>query len=170
MAILRCTKKLLTELKTPNGDVIQTPNELNSWHVNLFRVDRRKCVIFTHDRTLYSFLALGLTKPDFQHFKEIFRQGLFKNLMADGIPKKQIIKVLLDDLQNIEFARTNNRSVLGSMNDLVFQVKSQISVWGGYSNVDIDKVNHYINRIPMSAIEKVFSIYEMQAFLSHFEK
>ncbi|MCG6863181.1 MAG: hypothetical protein LJE70_18225, partial [Chromatiaceae bacterium] len=31
------------------------------WHCNLLRIERRKCVLFTHDETLFSFLLCGLT-------------------------------------------------------------------------------------------------------------
>ncbi len=164
MAIIRCTKKLLSELKIKNGELSQTPNDLNSWHANIFLVDRKKCVIFTHDRTLYSFIVPGLTKPDFQDFKEIFRQRLFKSLAAEGLPRKQI-EVFLEDTRSIEFASTNNRRVLGSMNDMVHQAKYQISAEGGPLNVDMDKLNHYINQIPMSAIQSVFILDELKQFL-----
>jgi len=169
MAIIRCTKKLLSELKVKNGELSQTPNDLNSWHANIFLVDRRKCAVFTHDRTLYSFIVPGLTKPDFQDLKEIFRQRLFKSLAAEELPQKHV-EAFLEDNRNIEFTKTNNRSVLGSMNELVFQAKYQISVEGGPLNIDIGNLNHYINQIPMSAIDEIFSIYELKKFLEELDK
>jgi len=169
MAIIRCTKKLLSELKAKNGELSQTPNDLNSWHANIFLVERRKCAIFTHDRTLYSFIVTGLTKPDFQNFEEIFRQRLFKSLLAEGLPQRHI-ETFLEDNRNIEFTKTNNRSVLGSMNELVFHAKYHISAEGGPLTVDIGKLNHYINQMPMSAIDKIFSIYELKRFLEGLEK
>jgi len=79
MAILRCTQKLLSELKLKPSDGMQQPSELSGWHANLLRIDRRKCVLFTHNTTLYSFLVHRLKKPDFENFCEVFRQNLFKN-------------------------------------------------------------------------------------------
>ena len=35
-----------------SGIVLVTTGE--SWHANLLRIDRRKCVLFTQDATLYS--------------------------------------------------------------------------------------------------------------------
>ena len=163
MTILRCTKKLLSELKVMPVDSSQSTNDLSSWHANLLRIDRRKCVLFTHDKTLYSFLAPGLTKPHFQNIREVFRQSLFKNLMAEKIPQKHI-ELFLDDILKIEIAKTNNRSVLGSMNDLTFQLKYQIADEGGLLNTNIMKLNHDLNRIPMSAIEEIYSIYELRKF------
>ncbi len=73
MAILRCTKKLLSELKTRPVDSGQSAIALFSWHANLLRIDRRKCVLFSHDQTLYTFIY-PLGKPIISH---LFRyQGL----------------------------------------------------------------------------------------------
>ena len=161
MAILRCTQKLLSELKLKPSDSMQQPSELSSWHANLLRIDRRKCVLFTHDTTLYSFFVPGLKKPDFKDFREVFRQNLFKSLMAENFSQKHI-EIFLDDIREIEISKTNNRSVLGSMNDLTFQVRCQIADEGGIEIADITKLIHDLNRIPMSAIEETYSIYELK--------
>jgi len=165
MAILRCTKKLLSELKLKPSDSMQQPNEFSSWHANLLRIDRRKCVLFTHDTTLYSFFVPGLKKSDFKNIREVFRQNLFKSLMAENLPQKHI-EIFLDDIREIEISKTNNRSVLGSMNDLTFQLKYQIADEGGLLNTDIMKLNHDLNRIPMSAVEERYSIYELRKLLT----
>ena len=164
MAILRCTQKLLSELKLNPSDTLQPGDELGSWHANLLRIDRRKCVIFTHDTTLYTFFISGLVKSHFKNFHEVFRQNLFKSLIAENLPQKQI-ELFLDDIREIEISKTNNRSVLGSMNDLTFQLKYQIADEGGLLNTDITKLNHDLNRIPMSAIEEIYSIYELRKLL-----
>lgn len=161
MAILRCTQKLLSELKLKPSDSIQQPSDLSGWHANLLRIDRRKCVLFTHDTTLYSFFVPGLKKPDFENIREVFGQNLFKSLMAENLPQKHI-ELFLDDIREIEISKTNNRSVLGSMNDLTFQLKYQIADEGGIEITDIRKLVHDLNRIPMSAIEEIYSIYELK--------
>jgi hypothetical protein len=161
MAILRCTKKLLSELKVTPEDCSTPLNDLSSWHANLIRVDRRKCILFTHDKTLFSFFVPGLTKPDFQRIRYVFGQNLFKNLVREALPQLQI-ELFLDDIRDIQFAITNNRSVLGSMNDLIFQLKYKIADNGGLANTDIMELNHDLNRIPMSAIEEIYSIDELR--------
>jgi hypothetical protein len=164
MAVLRCTKKLLNEIKIKPVDSSHLFEDFASWHCNLLRIDRRKCVLFTHDRTLYSFLVAGLTKPDFQNIYEVFRQSLFKNLMEEKISQKQI-EFFLDSNRRIEIAKTNNRSVLSSMTDLTFQLKYQIRDEGGLLNTNVMKLNHYLNRIPMSGIKEIYSIYELKNLL-----
>jgi hypothetical protein len=164
MAILRCTGKLLAELgaKPSEGSF---SDEIGCWHANLLRVDRRKCVLFTHDATLYSFLVPGLKKPQFETFHEVFAQHLFKNLLWEKLPQDQIERVL-DEHREIMISKTSNRSVLGSMNDLVFQLKYRIASKGGLVDLDLAELNHELNRIPMSAIEEVYSIYELRKILN----
>ena len=164
MAILRCTKKLLTEIKKKPSENDELSDAFGSWHCNLLRIDRRKCVLHTHDRTLYSFLVPGLTKPDFMNFNKVFRESLFKNLLNEQLPQDQIER-FLDNIRKIEIAKTNNRSVLGSMNDLAFQLTYRIQDMGGLVNANIPELNQYLNRIPMSKIEEVYSIYELKRFL-----
>jgi len=164
MSTLRCTKKLLSELKRKPIDGSQDADDFGSWHANLLRIDRRKCVLFTHDQTLFTFFVPGLTKPHFQNFDEVFRQTLFKRLLSENLPQKHI-EIFLNDNRKIEITKTNNRSVLGSMNDLTFHLKYRIADEGGLSGVDISKLNHGLNRIPMSAIKEIYSIYELQNLL-----
>jgi len=165
MAILRCTKKLLTELKAKPSEKIISSNEVGSWHANLLRIDRRKCILFTHDVTLYSFLVTGLKIPHFKNFREVFGQNLFKNLLWENLSQNQI-EIVLDEHREINIAKTNNRSVLGSMNDLVFQLKYRIGTMGGLVNVDLAELNHELNRIPMSAIKEIYSIDELRKLLN----
>ena len=155
---------MLTELKTkpPEGPI--SSNELGSWHANLLRIDRKKCILFTHDATLYSFFVPGLKKPHFENFQEVFGQNLFKNLLWENIPQNQI-EIVLDENREIIIAKTNNRSVLGSMNDLTFQLKYRIGAMGGLVNVDLAELNHELNRIPMSAIKEIYSIDELRKML-----
>jgi hypothetical protein len=85
--------------------------------------------------------------------------------MEEKIPQKQI-EFFLDSNRKIEIAKTNNRSVLGSMTDLTFQLKYQIRDEGGLLNTNVMKLNHDLNRIPMSAIKEIYSIYELEKFLN----
>jgi hypothetical protein len=165
MVILSCTKKLLIELKTKPLEKPAFSNDVGSWHANLIRVDRRKCVLFTNDATLYSFLVPGLKKPQFENFREVFGQNLFKNLRWENIPQDQI-EIVLDEHRDIIIAKTYNRSVLGSMNDLTYHLKYRISAFGGLANVDLADLNHELNRIPMSAIKEIYSIYELRKLLN----
>jgi hypothetical protein len=95
MQIIRCTQKLLRELKfTANIEENAKSEPMGGWHANLFRIERRKCVIFTNDKTLFTLFVPGLRKPEFDHFDELFRQYLFKGLLNEGFSQSKIESVL----------------------------------------------------------------------------
>jgi len=165
MAILRCTKKLLKELKVKPAEVDDEFDPLGSWHANLLWIDHRKCVLFTQDATLFSFFVVGLKKPDFQHIREIFGQRMFKSLLREGFPQDQIER-MLDAHREITISKSNNRSVLGSMNDLAFQLKWSVADAGGLLNTDLNALNHYLNRIPMGATNMGYGIEELKKLLN----
>jgi hypothetical protein len=53
---------------------------------------------------------------------DLFRQNLFKCLLRDGFRQEQVEKVL-DEIREVVFARTSDRSVLGTMNDMAQIIK-----------------------------------------------
>lgn len=71
--ILHCTQKLLKELGNPP---LQTPDVLTTglgnWYANLLVIDRRKCVLFTNEKTLYSFLLPNVKKENLKNFSTIW--------------------------------------------------------------------------------------------------
>ena len=161
MVTIRCTAKLLKELGTKPTSLATRPPGLYDWHANLLWVDRKKCVLFTNDLTLYSFLIHKVKKPLSAGFSEQFRLGLFKSLMSDGLNDSQV-KRMLGSQDSIVIAKTNSRSVLGSMNDLAFQIKYMVQAKGGLAMVDLAEINRQLNRIPMGAIKYNFSIDELR--------
>ncbi|MEL7563231.1 hypothetical protein [Dehalogenimonas sp. 4OHTPN] len=146
----------------------QSPS-LWDWHANLLRIERKRWVLFTNDQTLYSFFVRFGKRPLFPDFVELFRLGLFKNLMGEGLTEP-LIDCALKDYRNVTIAKTNSRSVLGSMNDLAFQLKCSIETMGGLDRADLSEVGRRLNRIPMSAIKYHCSIDELKRRLADAHK
>jgi len=146
--LIRCTRKLVTEIP---DSLIDLSAAGEGWHANLLRIQRRKCVLFTHDATLYSVFVPGLTKSDFEHLDEVFGQRLFKTLLWEEFQQKPIEK-MLDACRTIRFARSNNRRVLGSMNEMRFHVEVDVEDAGGLDRVDWIDLHHRLNRTPWSAV------------------
>jgi len=165
MQLIRCTQKLLKELRVKPSEDEPKFGYIGDWHANLLRVERRKCVLFTNSDTLYSIFVFGLKRPDFDHLDEILRQSLFRRLRIEGFSEIQIEKAL-EENRTIHFVKTNNRSVLGSMNDLAFQIEAHIKSSGGISNFGIDAINDVLNRIPMGALNYQYSIEALKAKLN----
>ena len=165
MAIIKCTAKLLNELGTHQLTESGQSSNLWDWHANLLRIERKKWVLFTNDQTLYSFFVRFVKRPLSPDFTEVFRLGLFKSMMDEGFAEP-LVEYAVRNHQNIVIAKTTSRSVLGSMNDLAFQLKCLIETMGGLARADLSEVNREMNRIPMSAIKYRVSIDELRRRLA----
>jgi hypothetical protein len=157
MQFIHCTKKLLTEIGALGSKMPPEHDTgfLGPWHANLIRIERKKCILFTNDRTLYSFLVPGFKKKD--DFHELFLVNLNDNLAVEGLKRAMILKTLEEYLA-IAIVPTANRSVLGSMNDLAGQVEFLISRAGGLERADMLRVNMMLNRVPMGALKYRYAI------------
>lgn len=164
MQLIRCTQKLIKELRIKPSENEAQPGNIGGWHANLLRIDRRKCVLFTNDRTLYSFFVPGFKRSEFEQFQEVFRHNLFKCLVNDGFFQAQIERVL-SEYQTIGIAKTNNRSVLGSMNDFAFQIKYRVATFGGLENTSLIILNRELNHTPIGAIQYMYSVELLRSML-----
>jgi hypothetical protein len=168
MAIIRCTTKLLNELGAKPMSVKDQPPGLCDWHANLLRLERKKYVLFTNDQTLYSLLVHWGKTPRSADFLERFRLGMFMSLMSEGLTEVQV-EYLLREHQQVMITKTNSRSVLGSMNDLAFQIKFMIGD-SRLADADLSEINRQLNHIPMSAIKYNFGTDEMKRRLADAHK
>lgn len=149
--ILRCTQKLLTELKQKPTEPDPDGNQLWSWHANVFLIERRKCVLITNDITRYAIFIPSLRKQYLESFHLIFGQHIFKNMMHENFSQQQI-EAVLSQAENIQYAKSNNRSVLGTMIEQRHIIEYSIASEGGLAEIDVYKLNHDLNRIVSSAI------------------
>jgi hypothetical protein len=90
---------------------------------------------------------------------------LAKNLQYEGISLEAINKINQEYFE-IGFAKTSNRSVLGSMNDLAYQCEYFVMRDGGIEKARILQINHKLNRTPMSAIKYRYPIDELKGMLN----
>lgn len=166
MLLLRCTVKLLKEVGVKNADLannIQIIDPLDSWYVNLLHLDRRKCLLFTNEKTLYSFLVPGVKKANYKDFGLLFRENLMLNLKYEGFDDGKVRK-LLNGYEDYGFTKTQSRSVLGSMNDMAFCYKYHIYDSGGLEHFNLMEGNSRVNKSPMSAIGRNRPISRLRSF------
>ena len=155
MRIIHCTQKLLKELDVPIIEPDMTPLDsqcLGNWYANLIRIDRKKCLLFTNEKTLYSFLIPHVKKANLKNIVDEFMINLSFNLQYEGFSLDVIAKVM-QEYNEIDFAKTASRKVLGSMNELAFYYEVLIMGKEGLGNVKILELNHSINRTIMGAIK-----------------
>jgi len=164
MLLIRCTQKLLKELgEKPEEQVHVMPGL--SWHANLLRYGRRKCLLFTHDQTLFSVFLPAVTKADYPHLAEMFGQRLFRAMRLFDFRQQQI-ETMLEPVRELRFAKTNSRSVLGSMNDMKQMKGWIIANGGGLESTDMDELMELINKTPFKAIGRTSPDESLRVFLA----
>lgn len=154
MPVLRCTQKLLKELRVSNDDLVdesESSGRLGDWYANLLRIERRKCVMFTNAATLYTFLVAGVLRKDFDRVGDLFRTRLRRTLTHDGYSANDI-DLVLEEYGTMFVGRTRSRRVLGSMNDFVWAAETCIWEKGGLQRCDLEELNRWLNESPMSLI------------------
>lgn len=164
MRLIHCTQKLLKELAVNPADLGAAqvnPEGLGNWYANLLRFDRRKCVLFTNEKTLYSFLIPGVLKKDLLSIDNLFRSHLAFNMQYEGFGAG-VIEQVLAEYKEIGFARTNSKSVLGSMNDLKVGYEFEVYRAGGIEHLNVLTVNQKINETPLKAIKYNYPIEELK--------
>jgi len=157
--------------KTPKGNGAKKsdlsedePKEsyLGSWHANLIYIDRKKCLLFVNDKTLFNFIVPDISRAQIKELSNIFRVNLECVLAAEGVPKKAKTKIM-SEYASIKYTNTNSKSILGSMNDLAFHYKYLIQSEGGVYSYAVPSIIKKLNHMPMGALEYVFPIDALKA-------
>lgn len=167
MHYLKCTKivrEFTGIIPEPIASTVSGSADLGSWYVNMFTVDRRKTLIFMNERTLMSFVVYGLKRSNCSDLRPAFLYGVEQLLQMEEVPDDRIVKIV-DEYAGLRYARTDSRSALGSMNDLVEHYKYSIMGKGGFSHCDLYEVIHDANRIPQRKLDWRYSVEAMQEII-----
>jgi hypothetical protein len=165
MQHVRCTKKLQKEIGLKQSDLCaEVPrfSYLGPWHANLIHIDRRKCVLFVNDKTLFNFIVPDLSRAQIRKLEKLFKSYLSCVLADAGIPEADRARIL-SEYDEVEYANTNSKSVLGSMNDLAFHYKYSTQKAGGVHSPAVPEIIRRLNRMPMGALKYVFPIEALRA-------
>ena len=169
MITFRCTQKMFDELRIFRKSVGEPEDGfLGSWFAHIFKIGRKKCVLFMNDQTLYTVLLYGMKKKDFENLNRRFVSGLTANLLQDGFPSEVVASVGMA-CHPMAWGKTNNRSVLGSMNDLIFVCKVMAERRDLELEVELLELNQGLNKTPMSSLKEVYAVDKMSAVLAGWE-
>jgi hypothetical protein len=154
---LLCTHKVaktydLTALPR-SSESAERPDFLH-WYCNLIRLRRRRCLLFTHEQSLFSFVIYQFSKRDVANLLDLFRTHLGQAMRAESM-SEDAIEALMSRIDGIEFGPTQSRSVLGSMNDIMFQFRFDVEEYFGFYEVSpvlLSEVTHRTNGMPMGAM------------------
>ncbi|MFH1921759.1 MAG: hypothetical protein ABIP48_17990, partial [Planctomycetota bacterium] len=124
MPVIRCTSKLLADIDDPPLPDSSTPTRspIGDWYGHIFTVDRRKCVLFINEPTLFVCPAFGVVKSDYRRIVPFFLDVLTWTLRNMLFPDNEVAW-LLDHHTDLTIGRTVNRSTVGSMNNRIADAK-----------------------------------------------
>ena len=146
--IFRLSQKLSTKIKTgplnamPLGD-----NPYADWSCHLFSADRTQYVIVTNTKSLYSCVTYGKGITNDSVFIERALSSLREFMECDG-QAFVYQKFIAPASGSVSFAKALNRSVTGSMNDMIYHAKR----WLIEKELSPFDVGFKLNEMPMSAL------------------
>jgi hypothetical protein len=131
-------------------DIFDRSESDREWYCHLLFIHRRKCLLFTHSITLFSFLIADVRVADLRNFASLFRTQARNALTLEGVTPTQVAYLL--DAGPDQVAKSINRSVIGSMNDMARMYKYYVEDAGSLGLLDVGELNREINKAPMSYI------------------
>ena len=144
--ILRCTLRLLDLIGTKSIVAIEPSSE--DWYGTTFWLEGRKCVLLVQASTLYSALALDIRVGDLRPPGGFAFTQVVRALSRDGLPRETFGAI---DAHDVRLAKTVDRSVVGSMNDMVHQIRHIIGSMGGLACCDPSEVHRLLHETPNGA-------------------
>jgi len=146
--LFRPSLKLAKRMKV--SKLVELP--LNSvpvgdWSGNIFNVSRTQHIILSNTRSLYSCLMLAKGITTQQAFVARALKTIRDFMEHDGQPSSVRSLLPCADMP-ASFSKSLSRSVIGSMNDLVFGAKLMLS-----DGIDQHEVSVRLNESPLKALE-----------------
>jgi hypothetical protein len=147
--IFRLSQKLAKKLKIPMprpapGD----PNPFADWSGHLFTADRTQYLILTNTPSLYSTVIFGKGISNDRQFLDRALSSIREFMVDDG-QEFVFRKFIAPAAATVQFASALNRSVTGSMNELIDEAQMRLTE-GGLSPFD---VGFMLNGMPMSYLD-----------------
>lgn len=144
----RITRKLAKKIHV--NPAISLPTVVNpflDWTAHLFMASRWQFIMITNSRCLYSIVMLGKGITNKDAFVKLALMSLRDYMELDGISSIYYSQIM-PYADEITFSKTNDRRILGSMNDLIKQAKVYMLDLG----LPLSLVNLRVNDTPMSLL------------------
>jgi hypothetical protein len=125
--ILRLSQKLCTKIDA--GSLKTVPldeNPFADWSAHLFVADRTQYIIVSNTKSLYSTVLFGKGITDDSHFIQRALGSIRELMEADG-QAFVYHRFIVPATGTVRFAKALNRSVTGSMNDLINHAKVRLA-------------------------------------------
>ncbi len=146
--IFRLSQKLNKKVKAGNLSVMPLDDDpYADWSCHLFSADRTQYVILTNTESLYSCVTFGRGITNDSVFIERALSSL-REFMEDDGQAFAYQKFIAPASGTVSFAKALNRSVTGSMNDMIYHAQ----MWLIEEELSPFDVGFKLNEMPMSAL------------------
>ena len=148
--IIRLTQKLAKKINSLDAmnNLLLAKNPYLDWSANLFRAQRVQYLIITNTTSLYSMIMYGRGITNHSDFIKGIMSTMRDFLKADG--NEFIYRRFIEpDVSTVMFAKSLNRAVTGSMNDLIYGAKFLLE----YRELAPWDASFKLNETPMSYIK-----------------
>ena len=144
--LLRCTSRLLATIggKTKPALNTKVPPSASDFYANLIWIDGRKCLLVTHAGTLFSIFTPDVRAGDLRPIGRFVVPLIEDALDSEGLPSDTFGHLVADD---VELAKTANRSVLGCMNEMAWFCELAFLDVGNIRLLDVAQLNHELRRL-----------------------
>lgn len=139
--IIRLSQKLCTKVKA--GKLLELPladEPTLDWSTQSFVVGRTQFILISNTKSLYSCVIPSKGVASTKHLLTQFHQSVPHQLNKDDLGKAAA-KLMSIKLEDVQFAKSLNRSVIGSMNELIVMATTVMSI----RTVTLPELNDELN-------------------------
>ncbi len=147
--VLRLTRKLADKIKIKSlPEYNDKVSAFDEWYGHLFIAERAQYILFTNAYSLYSVLFTGKGLNDIKTFFGTAGYCLSKRLENDGF-ENMVGRFITNKIEIIDVCKTNNRGILGSMNDMVAHSKFYLT----HYQMPLIEISRRLNEMPYSYLK-----------------
>ena len=122
MVTIRCTQKLLARVGPPAAEAALATTRLGDWHAKPVAIGHQRLILLISER---SRLPVIMWARDGKHLARNFPRALAQVLLELDIPGPAVEREV-EATREALIARTDNRSLLGTLNDFAFMLTWQL--------------------------------------------
>jgi len=147
--IVRVTAKLAKKIHiAPRESLPADENPFADWSTHLFSADRTQYILISNTASLYSMVIFGRGITHDGQFLDRITSYMSEFIRDNGYGFIYE-RLIMSSMGSVTFSKALNRSVTGSMNDLVFLAKTRLVE----EEVSPYDVSFWLNEVPMSYLK-----------------
>lgn len=155
---IHVTKKLAGKLKKAGFEIADSaeeqPSVLGDWHANITTIQRRQCLVLTHDQTRFSLALMCVTQKELKELTFWFSDMLANTMLKLGYPA-ELMERAVSSFSELSFDTQCSRSVQGTLRNMIWDLES--FTWDGTEITDLAPYS-----ISASLCERPCSIKDMR--------